>query len=164
MPSTSPAEHSGSGNPFDLPQSGSVTPAFSVGPSPFDVPGNSPFSGPSSSKDPFSSAGNPFGIAPASSPLSGSSPSLQLSFCRSFFASVDPFAKGPVSQVADPFAGQTNPFGAGFVPEGPNPFSPSGAISPFPPGPISIANTNSQEKRQVSAKRWLAYRGTWWQA
>jgi archaellum component FlaD/FlaE len=148
MPSTSPAEHSGSGNPFDLPQSGSVTPAFSVGPSPFDVPGNSPFSGPSSSKDPFSSAGNPFGIAPASSPLSGSSPFPATSpSVDPFSASVDPFAKGPVSQVADPFAGQTNPFGAGFVPEGPNPFSPSGAISPFPPGPISIANTNSQEKK-----------------
>lgn len=140
-PSTQPAAIPGSGNLFDPNSSGAAAPAFPGGPSPFDVPGNSPFAGSTSSKGPFSPSSNPFDAVPGSSPFPGSSPLSGNS------SSADPFGNAPAFSSADPFAGQSNPFGTGSVPPGPVPFPPSGVRPPFAGDPFRNAVTAGAEKK-----------------
>lgn len=147
-PSTQPDVLSGSGNPFGSNPSDGVAPAFPGGSSPLDVPGNSPFAGPTSSKDPFSSSGNPFDAVPGSFPFSGNSPfSGNPSSADPFSTSRDPFGNSQVSSSADPFAGQGNPFGAGPVPPGPVPFPAAGVIPPFAGDPFQGSVTAGTGKK-----------------
>jgi archaellum component FlaD/FlaE len=99
-PSTQPDVLSGSGNPFGSNPSDGVAPAFPGGSSPFDVPGNSPFSGNPSSTDPFSTSGDPFGNTPVSSSADP------------FAGQGNPFGAGPVPPGPVPFPapGVTPPF------------------------------------------------------